>query len=311
MSSPLDLIPAEQVELRRLVAATLDAWPEHERFLARRFADANHLSHANELADAVLRLQPAEGLPQLCADYRWMCTIFLEEELSFRRTGRYRMTSYAEAVEQVYDNREYMARYMNGLLMSQVLWTNHVGVSSWFVDVFLAENAPGYRHLEVGPGHGLLLWLAARSPACAEVTAWDISDASLLATRECLDRLGVERAVALQKANVLDAPPDGTEPFDSVVVSEVLEHLEDPIAALRSVCSVLDRDRGRLFVNMPVNAPAPDHIYLVHQPEEVVALVEDAGLTVEQMHVFPATGYTEAQARKQQLTMSVAMVATL
>lgn len=310
MPVPLDLIPVEHAHLRCLAAAILRAWPEHERFLVRRFAEPSHLVHADELAEAVLRLHSEADLEQVCVDYRWMCGVVLEEELFFRRTGRYRMTSYAEAVMQVYENDEYMARYMNGLLMSQVLWTNHTGVSSWFVDAFLRANVPAYRHLEIGPGHGLLLWLAARSPKCGELTAWDISDASLRATRACLDKLGVDRPVALDKVDVLNVPAQIVGRFESVVISEVLEHLEDPIGALRSLHPVLERDRGRLFVNMPVNSPAPDHIYLLHHPEEVVALVRDAGFVIEQTKVFAATGYTETQARKQRLTMSVAIIAT-
>lgn len=310
MPGSLDAIPAEHAALRELVVATLDDWPDHDRFLTRRFTHATDLEHAEELAEAVLRLHGTHGLPHLCADYRWMCERVLEEELWFRRTGRYRLSSYDDAVQQVYDNEEFMTQYMNGLLVSQVLWSNHTGVSSWYVDRFLSGNADGFRHLEVGPGHGLLLWLAARLPACGEAEAWDISDASLHATRECLDKLDVKRDVRLVKSDVLDPPKDRIEQFDSVVISEVLEHLEDPVGALRSLSSVLQRDRGRIFVNMPVNSPAPDHIYLLNQPEEVAAVVEDAGLQIDRMAIFPATGYTEAQARKQQLTMSVAIIAT-
>ena len=310
----LDLVSDDAPALRRLVTETLAAWPDHDRFLTRRFEGGvaapttEEGAHAELLAEAILRLA-GDTLPTVIGDYQWMCARVLEEELHFRRTGGYRRTSFAEALTEVYQNREYMGRYMNGLLLSQVLWGNHTAVSAWYDRVFLGNNPPGHRHLEVGPGHGLLLWLAARDADCGEATGWDISETSLEATRRCLDSLGVDRPVRLQKANVLEPLPK-EDRFDSIVVSEILEHLEAPGLALRHLAEVLEPETGRIFVNMPVNSPAPDHIFLLREPEEVIKLVEDAGLTVHESAVFPATGYTEAQARRHSLTMSVALIAT-
>ncbi len=60
----------------------------------------------------------------------------------------------------------YMTRYVSGILMSQLWWANHTDAMRWFRDAFIGAAPPRFSHLEVGPGHGLYLALAASSPRC-------------------------------------------------------------------------------------------------------------------------------------------------
>jgi 2-polyprenyl-3-methyl-5-hydroxy-6-metoxy-1,4-benzoquinol methylase len=291
--------------LYQLASVQLDAWPEHEKFLTKRFASGDQ-QKAERLAGLVLRLTGGDPTI-LAADYRWTCDRLLEEELYFRRTGRYRLTSFAEAEREVYSNKEYMTRYMNGLLLSQIWWGNHTGVINYYVDEFLVGNPPGYRHLEVGPGHGLLLYFAANDARCSLAEGWELSEASLEASRLALRRLAPEREARLVRRSVFDDSPVDAR-YDSIVISEVCEHLEDPKAALEGLRAVL-APGGRLLVNMPVNSPAPDHLFLLRTPEEVVALVSDSGYDIEATRAFPVSGYSEARARKAGSTISCVVVA--
>ena len=84
--------------------------------------------------------------------------------------------------------------------------------------------------------------------------------------------------------------------------------MEEPARALGHLRTVL-KPGGRLFVNVPINSPAPDHLYLLRSPEEAVAAVESAGFVVEESGFFPVTNYTIERARKWALTISVCMVA--
>lgn len=291
--------------LARLRSTVLAAWPEHERFLARRFT-GEEPAFTEQLAELVLAL--AEPPARFAADYRFLCELVLEEELHFRRTGRYRLSTFEEARAKVYDDRELMTRYMNGLLLTQVLWKNHADAIHAYVERFLRENPHGYRHLEIGPGHGLLLHFAASDPFAGSVTGWDLSDASVAATSRALGILGSGRSVRLERRD-LYAPIRDDERFDSIVLSEVCEHLEDPMAALERVARLL-APGGRVFVNVPVNSPAPDHLYLLRSPEEAIALVERSGFHVTSASFFPATGATLERARKAELTISCAITAT-
>src|SRR6185503_17304442 len=84
--------------LRSVVAETIKAWPEHQRYCETRFkADADDfLTRADEFARLAL-VNVGDELPRYIEDYRWMCERFLEEEIHFQREGSYRLSTFADA----------------------------------------------------------------------------------------------------------------------------------------------------------------------------------------------------------------------
>jgi 2-polyprenyl-3-methyl-5-hydroxy-6-metoxy-1,4-benzoquinol methylase len=171
---------------------------------------------------------------------------------------------------------------------------------------------PDTDHLEIGPGHGLLLYLATFASAVTSVTGWDVSPTSIEQTRACLATMGTQHTVDLVLRNVFDAPTDGGElrRFGSVVLAEVLEHLEQPAAALQAVAQHM-RPGGFLWIHVPINSPAPDHIYLLRTPEEALDLIWEGGFEPLDWSFFPMTGYTLERARKRDLTISAVITARL
>jgi len=300
-----DSLPGPAV--KRLVDLVVTSWPEHAPFLERSFQarDARERSMSEQLAELVFRLH-ADAPQDLVRGYRWMCEMVREEELEFRRSGQYRYSSFREVNELVYQQRERMADYMFGLLASSVLWLNHTRSFVNYAERFLALNREGYRHLEVGPGHGLLLYMAAADPRCASVTGLDISAESLAQTEGALARLGAQKPAQCMTCDIAQ-PLAVAARFDSVVLSEVCEHLEAPGAALVNLRGIM-APGARIFVNVPVNSPAIDHIYLLKSPEEVVELVRGAGFIIEETLNAPASGYTEARARKFGAAISVCVI---
>jgi hypothetical protein len=110
-------------------------------------------------------------------DYRFLCEqIVYPEELYFRRHGEYRLKHFEDALRLVYANAPFMARYMDGLLVSDALWVNHASALDHLAHVYLPMVTKGGKHLEVGPGHGL---------SCAS-----------LAANRVFRRLGYQRDVA-------------------------------------------------------------------------------------------------------------------
>lgn len=301
------IVPAVYTNLSRMIEAQLAVFPQHLRFLSNRFASMgeSHMAFTDEIARLVLKIaQPS--IEAVCKDYCWLTHAVLEEEIYFRRHGSYRLSKFADALEQVYSNQTIMRAYMNGLLATQVWWRNHTDVLKFFCDDFIAGNSSNFSHLEIGPGHGLLLHFAAANPRCAQAEGWDISPASISATRNALDRMGASGKITLRLCDLFTVHD---EVFDSIVCSEVLEHLEDPGAALEVMGRLL-APGGRLFINAPVNSPAPDHIYLFRTPEELVDLMRKVGFEIVQTHFAPITGATLERARRQALTISTAVIAT-
>jgi ubiquinone/menaquinone biosynthesis C-methylase UbiE len=300
--------------LSTLVAEVLKAWPAHETYVKASFAPRppSVLDVSERLAAIVLKMAQgaAGGLPGLCADYRFLCEeLVLPEEIHFRRHADYRLKSGADAYREVYSNAGVMARYMNGLLVSYVLWDPHARVVDSYVRHYLPSLPRGARHLEIGPGHGLFLYLAACERGIGTVVGWDISATSITQTRAALRTMDAPANVALHLQDILDLQDNHAGRFDSVVMSELLEHLERPDQALAAAHRLLIPS-GRLWINVPVNSPAPDHIYLLRSPEEACDLVATAGFTIIDRNFFPMTGKSLDQARRQQLSISCVITAT-
>jgi 2-polyprenyl-3-methyl-5-hydroxy-6-metoxy-1,4-benzoquinol methylase len=301
--------------LANLVTEVLDVWPEHQRYLENslRPREEGFLSFSERLSEMVGRLAATVdgGNNALADDYRFLCEeIYLPEEFHFRRHGSYRLTSFEEALNTVYNNAPFMARYMNGLLVSDVLWINHCRGLQHFADVYLNSLPDSAQLLEVGPGHGLLLHLAGQNPKIGNLTAYDVSQKSVDMAGKALKALDSTKPVRFELKNILDdsiTDASNAEQFDAVVFSEVLEHLDKPDKALRALLH-LCKPGGRVWINVPANSPAPDHLYLVREPKQAEDAVRNAGFEVVDTAHLPMTGITLERALKQQLTITCIIV---
>jgi 2-polyprenyl-3-methyl-5-hydroxy-6-metoxy-1,4-benzoquinol methylase len=301
-------------QLASLTGAILEEWPKHRQYLATNYAerDADLLRHSERLAAMVLRLAPTVegGLHALVRDYRFLCEeIVLPEEIHFRRNNeQYRLRTFAEAFETVYSNKEFMTRYMNGLLVSDVIWINHCRCMKHYVEQFLPSLPNRASLLEIGPGHGLLLCLASESPVIGEISAWDITEASLETSRHSLDVLGVNKDIRLEKRDIFHSLPAGHNiAYDSIVFSEVLEHMEYPKEAVEALFR-LCKPGGKVWINVPANSPAPDHLFLVSELRQAVDLVSSVGFEIEDAVSYPMSGTTLEKALRQKLTVSCVVV---
>ena len=300
-------------DLKYLVDTVLAVWPAHEKFISKSLEGRAPavLDSSDRMSSLIKTLSAHEpgGLEGLCEAYKFLCEdIVLPEELHFRRNGTYRLSTFADAEREVYANAEFMRQYMDGLLVSGVLWVNHAHALHHYVNSYLPLLPPGANHLEIGPGHGLLLYYAAARSDVGSVTGWDASPTSIKNTTAALAALGVTRPVSLALRNLFDTADSSADGFyDSIVIGEVLEHLEDPVAALRNIKRWL-KVGGRVWVNVPANSPAPDHIFLVRNPEHARDLVLESGLQVEDSAAFPMTGTTLEKALSRKLAVSCVVV---
>jgi SAM-dependent methyltransferase len=104
----------------------------------------------------------------------------------------------------------------------------------------LATHMPAGHLLQVGCGHGLLLDEARRR-------GYDVEgvEPSTQAVRYARDRLGLAvKETAIEEAEL------GGERYDAILLVDVLEHLDDPIAVLERLLAVL-APGGALLITTP------------------------------------------------------------
>ncbi len=103
----------------------------------------------------------------------------------------------------------------------------------------------GSKVLEAGCGVGAQTVILAKNSPQAHFTSIDISQTSLKAAAASITRKALTN-VKMQRADIF-ALPFPAESFDHIFVCFVLEHLKDPVAALRALQPVLKRG-GTLMV---------------------------------------------------------------
>ncbi len=115
------------------------------------------------------------------------------------------------------------------------------------VELLHADTAfpPGSRVLDAGCGVGAQTVTLARSSPGAAIISVDVSDSSLEKARRAVDAAGVTN-VTFRRADIFDLPFP-PESFDHVFVCFVLEHLAQPLVALRALKAVL-RPGGTMTV---------------------------------------------------------------
>lgn len=196
------------------------------------------------------------------------------ETVAFVRSGQYSSTSLAEVNERVYGKPDVMNSYLHGLILRQFLFVQNYKIWRFFSEVF-QKTGPHIKHyLEVGGGHGLFLSEALTHSAKGTIfSLLDISETSLNLSRRMVDNNNVNYILS----DIFNFQPENK--FDFICMGEVLEHVENPVALLEKLRSMLSAD-GVLFLTTVTNAPAIDHIYLFRNTSEIHEVIHKAGFSV-------------------------------
>ena len=215
--------------------------------------------------------------------YIKMLSDFNYESIKFLQTGEYSNKSFEDVRKKVYNNPEIMEYHINGLLLSQFLWIHHYKILKYFIDSIKKNTNTITNYLEIGGGHGLYISEAiSLIKHDAKFTLVDISQTSINLSKKMTNSDDIN----FIKKNIYDYYP--SLKFDFITMGEVLEHVEKPIELLKKVCSLLTNN-GFLFLTVPINAPAIDHIYLFRNKYEIQNIITKAGLIINNEHMF----YTE------------------
>jgi len=289
----------------QLIELILSQKPMHRKFMQATLAEIT--SDERNSAETYISFLLNEGwtLEEVSNSYITVIQDMFREELYFMQTGRYRCSSYIEALEFVYNNDEYMQKYMVGLGLSSYWWINHVQMLRFFRRTLPANRGGVYR--EIGPGHGLYLLEAMKISSFESFEGVDISETSVGLTNRIINsgHFGRFSKAQIWQGDFLAEEFDA--PADALVMGEILEHVEDPALFLRRAYEVTT-STAHIFLTTCINSPAVDHIYNPGSLEGLEAIIQSSGFDISDKIVLPKQGFTIEECVKSRLSVNIALV---
>jgi SAM-dependent methyltransferase len=226
---------------------------------------------------------------------------YMTRQNAFLQSGRYGCTDFDQVRRELYDNTERMQNfYLPALMFSFVFSANYIGFFRFFRREMLPRLQVARTVCDVGCGHGVYLSQMLTACASAVGRGFDISPAAVATTRALLHFHGIghDRCVVAE-ADARSTLPveDGTQ--QGITCFEMLEHLDDPMKALREIRRIL-APAAPLCVSTAVRMESVDHLHLFNSPDEVRTLLSTAGFTVitDGTYALAATSTDEAEASR-------------
>ncbi len=215
----------------------------------------------------------------------------------FERTGGYSARSYAE-VKPVDDEM-----YKLALLLSFIC-TNHRFEILKELERFLHESRGGTRRLlSIGYGTGYELKLAWEALPGWIIEAFDNAEESLSYAK---DLLGFFKCGPMTlrteyfPLETIDGHDQYRGAFGKIVACELLEHLENPVDALKNLREVL-HEKGQIFLTMAINIAQEDHVFLYGSPQQAREQVLECGYRIVRDALSPAVALPFEEGKREKI----------
>ncbi len=232
----------------------------------------------NQAFEAIIQffLNKNETILSLVDAYMLFITDSVKEQMYFFQNGKYKYSSFQDVNDLVYNNPEYMHKYMLGVMFSHYLWVSHLELSRYFKKFIKNNVYNDGLYLEIGTGYGEYFSIAMDNSNMDYYEGLDISETSVNGANEFLATY-INKHYAIKQIDFLEY--NTNKKADIVVTTEVLEHVETPELFLKKISSILSSN-GRAYISTAINAPTIDHIYLFRSKEEVINMINQCGLNV-------------------------------
>lgn len=216
--------------------------------------------------------------------------LYMRHQVAFLSKGQYSNTNFEDVRRTVYDNEELMlGTYLPGLYLTQLCWPVHFRVLSLYEREFLpmASKATNpQRVLEFGVGHGMTLLVASQRFPQASGLAYDVSPYSLKFAESLIRASGADMSgFRFEQADVVKHVVDATDACDLGTMGEILEHVEDPRAALNNFRTLL-KPGSFAFITTVIDSNAVDHIYQFRSQEEIDAMIREGGFAMQRSELI-------------------------
>jgi 2-polyprenyl-3-methyl-5-hydroxy-6-metoxy-1,4-benzoquinol methylase len=234
---------------------------------------------------------------------------FLRLQKNLEKTGKYLYSTFEEVEKNEYNTNNKDSDgpdYLWGLYFSEIFWKIHHNFFNFSLNDFMSGLPATGKVLEVPSGTGLFLCeFLINNPNWLGVGI-DLADSSIKFSQKLLQINNIpNNSYKILKMNFHQLEPN--EKYDRILCGEFLEHLEDPLAALKKLKSLL-KDDGKLFITVAVWAAHVDHIFLYESSDQVREHIRKADLKIEKELVQAVFEKDEAEPEKEKIPVSYAAI---
>lgn len=222
------------------------------------------------------------SIQEIADSYIEWCMFFVGERKYYvTHNNEYRYHSYEE-IGNLYNDESHMKNYMIGISIATYLWGIQRQNLHFFKEYCKRDMHVGGKYLEIGPGHGEYLRIAAENTNFDIYKAVDISPSSTEQTKNVLDfyyrdRRDIRQKITVECQDFFEL--EDSNKYDAIVCSQVIEHVENPQDFLVKMNS-LKGENALVYVSTAINSPFPDHIYHFHNSSEVEKMVTESGFEI-------------------------------
>lgn len=212
-----------------------------------------------DAASCVLQLVESLGYDPVSCIREFMME-YMEGLDYFLETGEYGHDDYEAIKKSVYDDEHFMKDiYMPGLLLSYISLGLLYEKYRFFKDKFIPLIKPGAAGIDAGFGEGLYLYLLSRRRPDVRIEGFDISRHSEKFARRLLGEASDIERVVLSYGDMRHGLSVADSSADFFVMSEVIEHLPDPAAAIREMARIM-KEGAVFYVSTVIDSNHADHI---------------------------------------------------
>ena len=265
-----------------------DYLAEHDRLLATSLYTTEQMNKSEAFsttAEELLAFIVKRHGTKAFTDYIERNNVLMKMQMAFDKAGKYSASTYSEVTNVDRD------LYNLSLLMSFFVANHRYEILQHLTEFFKKPLHAPQTILSVGVGTGYEVKVMQENLKDWQIDAYDISTEAIQYASELLDFFSMS-SEGLKTEHFPLENKEGVgllkSKYGKIVLCEVLEHLENPLQAIKNLKEAL-HPHGRIFLTMAVNIAQEDHIYLYSSAEQAKAQVLAAGLEVEEEWITPMT----------------------
>ncbi|MFC1749792.1 class I SAM-dependent methyltransferase [Pseudomonadota bacterium] len=193
----------------------------------------------------------------------------------------------------------------NITLLASIVFTNHRYEIMSQLNFFLQMvKKPSGVIASIGMGTGYETMLAANALNGWRIEGYDTDVDTHKTAARLLDFFDVSKKIELYNEFPLyDLQHDRVGIYDAIIFCEILEHLLDPLMALKSLKRAL-KPKGYIFLTMAVNIAQEDHIYWYPDIKACRLQIADAGLSIVGEKISPVTREVIPKSRNREVSFA-------